>query len=103
MFTREDGKPYGKKEIERAFAVYRSVAGLRRELTIHTIRHTFASWLVIAGTPIKTVQELLGHASLAMTLRYAHLAPVHLRGALDSLASMRDSNSIATNANVIID
>lgn len=41
----------------------------------HVLRHTFASWMVMRGVPIRTVQGLLGHATLQMTLRYSHLAP----------------------------
>jgi integrase len=44
-------------------------------VTPHATRHTTASWLVQAGVPLYSVQQLLGHESPAMTMRYAHLAP----------------------------
>lgn len=51
----------------------------------HCLRHTFASRLVQAGVPILTVRELCGHKTLAMTMRYAHLAPDNLAGAIGVL------------------
>ncbi|MEK8079427.1 phage integrase [Pseudomonas sp. XK-1] len=48
----------------------------------HVLRHTFASHFVINGGNILTLQKILGHASLAMTMRYAHLSPDHLQDAL---------------------
>jgi site-specific recombinase XerD len=47
------------------------------DVTWHTLRHTFASRLVMAGVDLKTVQGLMGHKTIAMTARYAHLAPSH--------------------------
>jgi integrase len=48
----------------------------RRQLLVpHSLRHTFASWLVQMGKPLYTVSKLMGHSSLKMTERYAHLAP----------------------------
>lgn len=47
-----------------------------RELGWHALRHSFASQLVMAGVSLKTVQELLGHTDIKITMRYAHLAPV---------------------------
>ena len=52
------------------------------DLHLHDLRHTFASRLVSRGVPILAVSRLLGHASLAMTARYAHLAPDGLDGAI---------------------
>lgn len=48
----------------------------------HVLRHTFASHFVINGGNILTLQKILGHQSLAMTMRYAHLAPDHLQDAV---------------------
>jgi len=50
-------------------------------MVIHTLRHTFASWLVQRGTPLYTVSKLMGHSSIKMTERYAHLAPDTQRAA----------------------
>lgn len=49
-------------------------AGLR-QIGYHVLRHSFASHLVMRGASIKAVQELLGHSSIQLTMRYAHLAP----------------------------
>lgn len=51
----------------------------------HDLRHTFASRLVMDGVDIRTVQQLLGHASLATTQRYAHVSEEHLRAAVAKL------------------
>ncbi len=58
-----------------------------RGVVWHSLRHTFASRLVMAGVPLTTVQYLLGHATLDMVLRYSHLAPGHLEDAVQVLES----------------
>ena len=55
----------------------------RDKVVFHTLRHTFASWLAINGTPIYTIKELMGHKTLAMTERYSHLIPDAKREAVE--------------------
>jgi len=54
-------------------------------LTIHSLRHTFASHLVMAGVDLYTVAKLLGHSSVAVTEMYVHLAPDHLKVSVEKL------------------
>lgn len=71
-------------ECGRAFriAVEHSGIVLPRGQCSHVLRHTFASHFMMNGGNILTLKEVLGHASLTMTMRYAHLSPAHLRDAL---------------------
>jgi integrase len=73
------------------------LAGLR-EVGWHVLRHTFASHLVMKGVPLKHIQELLGHKTIQMTLRYAHLAPDSMAEAVAVLDEPvpSDGNQVAT-------
>jgi site-specific recombinase XerD len=62
----------------------------------HCLRHTFASRLVMAGVDIRTVQELLGHKTIAMTVRYSHLAPKHTLAAVERLDVPQDGPTDTT-------
>ncbi len=57
----------------------------RQKVVFHTLRHTFASWLVEQGVDLYSVKELMGHGTLAMTERYSHLSPDKLRRAVKAL------------------
>jgi len=54
--------------------------------SLHTLRHTYCSHLVMAGVPLRTVQQLLGHSTIAVTEHYVHLAPGHLAAASRSIS-----------------
>ncbi len=70
-------------------------AGLS-DYTWHCNRHTFASRLVMAGVPLRTVGELLGHRSPAMTWRYSHLAPSHRQDAVARLVPVVKAENTKT-------
>jgi len=79
------------RAVVRAQGVIRDAGGDASRLdgfTWHSLRHTFASRLVMAGVDLRTVQELGGWKTLSMVARYAHLAPQHLRAAVDRLVEV---------------
>ncbi len=79
VFCDDDGEPLTRGKCN--WPIYRTCtrAGLRR-FHWHVPRHTFASHLVMRGAPLKAVQELMGHSTIEMTMRYAHLSPNVKRG-----------------------
>jgi len=84
VFCKKNGERYGN--VRKAFEGARKRAGIT-DFRFHDLRHTFASYLVMNGIDLKTVQELLGHKSFEMTLRYAHLSPEHKKRATDILGN----------------
>ncbi|UQZ88450.1 integrase [Deltaproteobacteria bacterium Smac51] len=69
------------------------VTDRRLKVVFHSLRHTFASWLVQDGEPLFTVSKLMGHSDIKMTMRYAHLAPNHLRQAAGRLEGRLNTNN----------
>jgi site-specific recombinase XerD len=83
----DQGTPY--RNFRTAFERAVRQAGLA-DFTFHDLRHTFASHLVIAGVDLPTVQALLGHKTIAMTLRYTHVFSDHKQRAVSALEHFDD-------------
>jgi integrase len=72
------------KSIKRSWKTLLKRAGIEN-FRFHDLRHDFASRLVMAGADLRTVQEVLGHRTLTMVMRYSHLSPKHLKKVFSSL------------------
>jgi integrase len=79
VFPHKLGKRAGEPvhDIKNGFHAALELAGIE-DFTWHDLRHTFASWLMMRGASLRSVAELLGHQSMKMTMRYAHLSPAFL-------------------------
>jgi integrase len=76
VFTRH-GRPL--RDIRTAFEAARERASLGQDVTFHTMRHTFGSWFMINGGDLYRLQKYLGHSTITLTQRYAHLSPDYLK------------------------
>jgi integrase len=86
------------RDISKSFAALVRKLGMnegatdrRNQIVFHTLRHTFASWLAMAGTDILRIKTLMRHKTLAMTERYAHLIPDATKAAVHNLRPPRAS------------
>jgi len=96
VFCKEDGGRHIHRRADVAIKKICRRAGLR-PIGWHVLRHTFASHLVMRGRSLKEVQELLGHADYAMTMRYSHLAPSVKRDAVATLDTPLIASDVKKN------
>lgn len=79
FFVSKRGNPMSTDAIRKMFKATVRAAGLDPELSPHDMRHTFATDLVSGGADLRSVQEMLGHASLSTTQIYTHVSPERLK------------------------
>ncbi len=82
LFCNQDGERIA--DVKRSFATACRKAGIE-DFRIHDLRHTCAAWLVSDGVPLPEVRDLLGHSTVKVTERYAHLSPDNVRSAVERL------------------
>ena len=85
IFTGPSGKRLTVRTVQRILENYRKRLGLLQKASPHTLRHSFATHMLESGADLRSIQELLGHASLSSTQRYTHLN-------LDSLMETYDKS-----------
>ncbi|WNG25593.1 site-specific integrase [Cystobacter fuscus] len=98
VFPQRDGGFIRNPQHTCSEAILRNAerAGIR-PIGWHTLRHTFASHLVMRGVPLKAVQELMGHATIDMTMRYAHLSPNVKKDAVRALDVVRPRGTLGAH------
>lgn len=84
MFLSGRGTRLTSRSIERIILHYGTRAGINTPVTPHALRHSFATHLLEMGADLRTVQELLGHASLSTTQKYTHVDIAHLSKVYDA-------------------
>ncbi len=82
------GAPIQESLATHRFKIYVRMAGLDPKIHFHSLRHTFASWLVQDGATLYEVQKLLGHSSLTMTQIYSHLEPEQLQKTVNRITCL---------------
>ncbi len=79
VFLSRTGRPLDRSNIWRLVRKYAKTAGITGHLSPHTLRHSFATHLLVGGADLRIVQELLGHADLTTTQLYTHVDETHLK------------------------
>ncbi len=79
LFLSRTGRPLSRIEIWRLVKKYAARAGMSKSLTVHTLRHCFATHLLAGGADLRSIQEMLGHVDIATTQIYTHVDSERLR------------------------
>lgn len=92
---RYKGTPLGSSAIQQSFRLAKKKANIAKEVSVHSLRHTYATHLLEEGVDIVTIKELLGHATIETTMMYLHVAKVNRINAHSPLDTLYKGESKA--------
>jgi site-specific recombinase XerD len=97
----DNDSPITPRSVQRMIQKYAKQAGITKEVTPHTLRHSFATDLLMSGADIRAVQALLGHSSITTTQIYTHVTDQHLQDVHEAFHGLRsgqkDEKSVDSN------
>jgi integrase/recombinase XerC len=92
FFLNRSGGRITDRQIRRIVVKYARALGISGQIGPHTLRHTFATHLLIGGADLRSIQEMLGHSSLSTTQKYTHLDIGHLIDVYDKAHPFGDGD-----------
>ena len=91
LFVSKRGKPMLRTDIWKMIKRYAKQGDINKNISPHTLRHSFATHLLDNGADLRVIQEMLGHASIGSTDRYTHISQSHLKAAFEAFHPRADA------------
>ncbi len=92
--VRDNLQPLTSRSVQRIIEKYAKIAGITKNVTPHTLRHSYATDLLMNGADLRAVQQMLGHSSVNTTQIYTHVTDKHLREVFQAFHGKRRNNNL---------
>ncbi len=100
LFEGQNGGAYTTRSLNRIMQQAKQKAGIKKEGSIHALRHSFATHLLEGGTDLSVIQKLLGHNDIKTTLRYTHVSKTMIEKVISPLDKLNIKEKLGQNKTV---